>query len=120
MSLGDGLARGLKRYLEAKRECGLKSLILGEAAIDASGRPKLVKDKGPNGNGNGHRNGHRLGDAAAEIEIDRPGNPTPSMYEAHGIQWQQTQYKVRCPDCQVELRFSEGCMTCDGCGFSKC
>jgi hypothetical protein len=22
MSLGDGLARGLKRYLEAKRECG--------------------------------------------------------------------------------------------------
>jgi hypothetical protein len=44
----------------------------------------------------------------------------PSRLDALGIQWQQTQYKVRCPDCQGELRFSEGCVTCDGCGFSKC
>ncbi|MEK7756795.1 MAG: hypothetical protein AAB385_06250, partial [Planctomycetota bacterium] len=120
MSLGDGLARGLKRYLEAKRECGLKALLLGEATIDASGRPHLVKGKGSNGNGNGHGNGHRVGEVAAEVVVERLGNPAPSRFEAHGIQWQQTQYKVRCPDCQGELRFSEGCMTCDGCGFSKC
>jgi ribonucleoside-diphosphate reductase alpha chain len=120
MSLGDGLARGLKRYLEAKRECGLKPLLLGEATIDASGRPHRIQGKGSNGNGNGHGNGHRLGDGAAEVVVERFGNPAPSRFEAHGIQWQQTQYKVRCPDCQGELRFSEGCMTCDGCGFSKC
>jgi len=120
MSLGDGLARGLKRYLEAKRECGLKALILGEATIDSSGRPHVVKGKGSNGSGNGHGNGHRLGEVAAEVVVERIGNPVPSRFEARGIQWQQTQYKVRCPDCQGELRFSEGCMTCDGCGFSKC
>jgi len=120
MSLGDGLARGLKRYLEAKRECGLKALLLGEATIDSSGRPHPVKGKGTNGNGNGHGNGHRLGDIAADAVVERPGTPAPSRFEARGIQWQQTQYKVRCPDCQGKLRFSEGCMTCDGCGFSKC
>lgn len=120
MSLGDGLARGLKRYLEAKRECGLKRLLLGEATIDASGRPQLVKGKGSNGNGNGHGNGHRVGDAAAEVVVERLDCLATSRFDAHGIQWQQSQYKVRCPDCQGMLRFSEGCMTCDECGFSKC
>ena len=116
MSLGDGLARGLKRYLEAKRECGLRPLLMGEATIDASGRPHLVKANGANGNGNGHR----VGRVVADASVEPIGNLVPSRLDHQGIQWQQTQYKVRCPDCQGELRFGEGCMTCDACGFSKC
>ncbi len=115
MSLGDGLARGLKRYLEAKRECGLKALLMGEATIDASGRPHVVKGNGSNGNGNGHKALAGVGESA-----EHAVTPISSRFDVRGIQWQQTQYKVRCPDCQCELRFSEGCMTCDSCGFSKC
>ncbi len=36
MSLADGLARALHRYLEAKRQFGLESLLLGRAQIEAS------------------------------------------------------------------------------------
>jgi ribonucleoside-diphosphate reductase alpha chain len=119
MSLGDGLARGLRRYMHAKQDCGLKALLLGEAAIDASGRAQQAKGKGGNGHGNG--NGHRLGQVSSDAAApERVGSQAPSRFDAHGIQWQQTQYKVRCPDCQGELRFGEGCMTCDACGFSKC
>jgi ribonucleoside-diphosphate reductase alpha chain len=119
MSLGDGLARGLRRYMHAKQDCGLKALLLGEAAIDASGRAQQAKGKGGNGHGNG--NGHRLGQVSSDASApERVGSQAPSRFDAHGIQWQQTQYKVRCPDCQGELRFGEGCMTCDACGFSKC
>jgi len=25
-----------------------------------------------------------------------------------------------CPDCGAPLRFEEGCMKCESCGFSKC
>jgi ribonucleoside-diphosphate reductase alpha chain len=119
MSLGDGLARGLRRYMHAKQDCGLKALLMGEAAIDACGRAQPVKGKGGNGHGNG--NGHRLGQVSSDAAApERVGSQAPSRFDAHGIQWQQTQYKVRCPDCQGELRFGEGCMTCDACGFSKC
>ncbi len=113
MSLGDGLARGLKRYIEAKRQCGLKALLMGEAEIDPTGRIQGTK-AGGNGNraGRTNGNGHHIAETAP--------SPAPSRFDARGIQWQQTQYKVRCPDCQGELHFSEGCMTCEACGFSKC
>ncbi|MBI1827088.1 MAG: vitamin B12-dependent ribonucleotide reductase [Planctomycetes bacterium] len=112
MSLGDGLARALRRYMLAKQEKGLRALLLGDTSVDAAAK----KTVGTNGNGNG--NGHHSTDA------DESGGsaavPAPNKLDAHGIQWQQTQFKVRCPDCQGELRFGEGCMTCAACGFSKC
>ena len=26
----------------------------------------------------------------------------------------------KCPECKAELQFSQGCITCTACGFSKC
>jgi len=119
MSLGDGLARGLKRYMRAKGECGLRALLMGEAGIDAPAKPR-----GPNGNGRNRNGGNGKPRAqsmsGSQEAAVKTGNPVPARLEAMGIQWQQTQYKVVCPDCHGPLRFSEGCVSCDSCGFSKC
>ncbi len=109
MSLGDGLARGLKRYMQAKAERGLRTLLVGEAVPDTT-----AGQRGGNGtSGNGKRSN---GDGRAQaVETE-----ATSRLDAMGFQWQQTQYKVVCPDCQGPLRFGEGCVICDACGFSKC
>ena len=39
-------------------------------------------------------------------------------YKAHTIQ--ENIDNSICPECGSKLRFSEGCMKCDNCGFSKC
>lgn len=39
-------------------------------------------------------------------------------YKDHSIQ-ENIDHSI-CPDCGARLRFSEGCMKCDNCGFSKC
>ena len=31
-----------------------------------------------------------------------------------------SRYKIKCPSCTNELSFSEGCVKCEGCGFSQC
>ncbi len=118
MSLGDGLARALRRYTRAKAECGLKALLTGDSeGGSAQAEGEVAKVTGPNGRrSNGSRDGGGNGSALKE----QSANIVPSRFDARGIQWQQTQYKVICPDCQNALRFSEGCVTCEACGFSKC
>ena len=32
----------------------------------------------------------------------------------------QSRYKVKCPQCTGTLSFQEGCVKCEGCGFSQC
>jgi ribonucleoside-diphosphate reductase alpha chain len=125
MSLGDGLARALKRYLQVKSQYGLRAILTGDCDPCKPG-PTPGKGKNGSGNGNGHGNG-RDGEAtppAGEDGREGPAGPVvatlPRMDATRGFQWQQTQYKVVCPDCQGQLRFSEGCVTCDACGFSKC
>ncbi len=121
MSLGDGIARGLRRYMRAKSEFGLRALLTGETAASPSERIAGDGDgNGSRGNGNGS-NGKKSGTKTTTEAVAEPvGAPAPTRMDALGIQWQQTQYKVRCPDCQGELRFGEGCVTCDACGFSEC
>lgn len=134
MSLGDGLARAMKRYLQAKSQYGLRAILTGECDPTKVGTPP---GKGKNGSGsgnsggNGSGNGHGRGNGH-EAELPTPSGAVrddggravaaalPRLEAALGFQWQQTQYKVVCPDCQGPLRFSEGCVTCDACGFSKC
>jgi ribonucleoside-diphosphate reductase alpha chain len=111
MSLGDGLARGLQKYVRAKKDLGLRGLLIGEVDMDPSPAASPSKVNG-NGHGNGHGNGN--GHKVPRTQSALP----PGRYD--GMQWQQAQFKVRCPDCQGELRFNEGCMTCETCGFSKC
>jgi len=67
MSLGDGLAKALKKYLRAKEVVGLKALLLGEYdPSDLEERPDMpARPKGVSGNGKKAKggNGHgRAGD----------------------------------------------------------
>ncbi len=110
MSLGDGLARALRRYLQAKQHAGLKALLMGECDASATARSAETGRSGPGQ--------QRRGNGTAPK--DRPIVRVPLRDEALGFQWQQTQFKVLCPDCQSQLRFSEGCVICDACGFSEC
>ncbi len=130
MSLGDGLARALQKYKQVKAQFGLKALLMGECSLDAAGAPgaspkgngsgSLADGNGDSslgGNGKGNGSGH--GHAKHRLPADRNilgcgcGN-------VGGIHWQQAQYKVICPDCHSSLRFSEGCIRCDSCGYAEC
>jgi len=117
MSLGDGLARALRRYIQVKSEVGLRALLMGEADLKSVGKHRHANGK-TNGNGaGGHGNGHGNSSAGTTTA---PSLVAANRLDARGIQWQQTQYKVLCPDCQSLLKFSEGCMACEACGYSKC
>jgi ribonucleoside-diphosphate reductase alpha chain len=114
MSLGDGLARALRKYMLAKAEFGLKALLMGDVSIDALS--KTVSGNGSNGHA-GNGNGSNGGSTTVKRTESRP---VPSRSEAQGMQWQQAQFKIVCPDCRSELHFSEGCVKCESCGFSEC
>ena len=116
MSLGDGLARALKKYMNAKAERGLRALLIGVGGAESASDDK-ARDNG-NGRTNGHKSKDKSGPAGERGDVG--GIPVPSRFEARGMQWQQTQFKVLCPECQGSLRFSEGCETCESCGYSKC
>jgi ribonucleoside-diphosphate reductase alpha chain len=118
MSLGDGLARALRNYMRAKSEVGLRGLLTGD--IEPGEAAKKAPDSKDNGSGLRRKNGQGLRTGSNPVQAEADGTAAPTRLEARGIQWQQMQYKVLCPDCQNTLRFGEGCVTCDACGFSEC
>lgn len=90
MSLADGLATGLKRYLLAKEACGLRAILLGEVDADAFSHsddeaPKTPRSKGRKGTGTG-----------GAFKVKCPSCETG------------------------QLSFEEGCCKCPSCGFSQC
>ncbi len=107
MSLGDGLAQALKRYVRAKERFGLRALLLGE--IDAAAADRPVPTNGGNG-------GHAIEDdgqdqtlAAGRLaEIDVP------------VFSSRTAYAVKCPECGGTLELGEGCTKCHSCGYAQC
>ncbi len=101
MSLGDALARGLKRYLKAKERHGLKALLLGEFDPDGLDQPP------PPGNGK-----------QTDVTLDaahRQGSSLPPTNRIH-----RTTYRLKCPECNGDLDTGEGCLKCPGCGYAQC
>ena len=90
MSLADGLAKSLQRYMDAKEHFGLRAILLGEVDPDQLHQgPDSVVRVG----GNGSRAGTGTGGA---FKIKCPS------CEANN------------------LIFEEGCCKCVGCGYSQC
>ncbi|MCZ7649453.1 MAG: adenosylcobalamin-dependent ribonucleoside-diphosphate reductase [Planctomycetota bacterium] len=97
MSLGDALGKTIRKYWQAKKEFGLKAILLGEVDIDAVS------------NGNGHSSAALP--AAVNIETTVK-TAADKLLE---------KYKLKCPECgNGTLSFMEGCVKCPGCGFSQC
>jgi ribonucleoside-diphosphate reductase alpha chain len=127
MSLGDGLSRALRKYMQAKSRVGLRALLTGDPTVDEVGAESRL---GFNGHGNGNGNGsgsslrrvNGIGKPAASVAVvSEPARiAAPIQLDGRSMQWQQTQYKVLCPDCQNALRFGEGCVVCEACGYSEC
>ena len=91
MSLADGLATALNRYLQAKDENGLHALLLGGATPDVAKTAATV---------------------TTPETMGMKGTKQPSKGS--------TTYKLKCPACEAVLSFEEGCVKCHACGFSKC
>jgi ribonucleoside-diphosphate reductase alpha chain len=90
MSLPDGLAKALHRYLDAKKRNGLHALLLGTANLDVP-----ASDGSPN-------------------------NASPAANSPTRTPRNVSAYKIHCPSCDGELAFMEGCAKCHSCGFSQC
>jgi len=91
MSLADGLAKAMIRYLTAKEACGLRAILLGEVDADAFSHADEPSE------------------TAAPAKRNRQGTGTGGAF------------KVKCPSCESgQLVFEEGCCKCPGCGFSQC
>jgi len=98
MSLADGLATALARYLKAKEEHGLHTLILGGATPDLAKTDFVPRPSLP---------------AAVAPVATAPAAPKPTPRNV-------AQYKLKCPACESVLAFEEGCVKCYSCGFSQC
>ena len=128
MSLGDGLARALIKYQRAKEQFGLKALLLGEADLSSLNKylqtdGRTVADSGADGgNGNGNGNGHRAGaEATGSSLAGAAGKPAKSVaVQSLATQRRSIEFKLKCPECQTTLVFSEGCVKCTQCGYSQC
>ncbi len=118
MSLADGLAIALQRYLNAKEQAGLHALLLGGAAPDLTGTDFVKRDE--------ITKAMNASAAAASASNAAAGTAGPGLAElgslkkAQGTPRNVAQYKLKCPACSSVLAFEEGCVKCYSCGFSQC
>jgi len=111
LSLGDALGKTIRKYWQAKKDYGLKAILLGEVDFD----------KLPNGNGGTTVIAGQLsapGPAAGGTVS--PGAAPPAKVQ-NATDKLYTQYQLKCPNCgSGTLIFQQGCVDCPSCGFSKC
>ena len=98
MSLADGLACALRRYMAARDQFGLEALLLGK--VDAS----LIDMNG----------------GKPQAAPRHPGNASQASAPGAGGPKGAERFKLKCPQCQSALAFEEGCAKCYGCGYSQC
>jgi ribonucleoside-diphosphate reductase alpha chain len=137
MSLGDALGKTIRRYWQAKKQAGLRAILMGQVDFDT---PQVVNEVnghahhggngGNGGNGGSHAVpgadtaigiavGHMFGNAPTPV----PAPATKSAAKGHNTDTLLNQYKLKCPKCDnATLVFEEGCVHCPdpGCGYSKC
>jgi ribonucleoside-diphosphate reductase alpha chain len=126
MSLGDGLARSLQKYMRAKERFGLRKLLLGEYDLAELDRPATAvpgKTNG-NGNGNGKPKGNELvSEVRHATTAHGPAFTAPTLAGSVGasrFDRDRLAFKVKCPECGEGLVFSEGCNKCPSCGWAQC
>ncbi len=107
MSLGDGLARGLKRYTQARERYGLKALLLGEADEESANEPAADPTVPTNGKN------RDAGDITLAAANRQDSTPTRSSLA-------RSAYRLKCPECGGDLDMGEGCIKCHGCGYAQC
>ncbi|MDM8006256.1 MAG: vitamin B12-dependent ribonucleotide reductase [Phycisphaerae bacterium] len=125
MSLGDGLARAMQKYMRAKERFGLRSLLLGEYDPAELDRPASALPGKTNGNGNGKSKGHELVSEVRHATTAHAasvfGSPTlAGSVGASRMDRDRLAFKVKCPECGEGLLFSEGCNKCPSCGWAQC
>ncbi len=96
MSLADGLAKALQRYLDAKQQHGLHALLLGTADMSNEAAAAAL--------------------AAATVNMAAQSVKPHTTKARNGA----SSYKIKCPACSGALAFQEGCVKCHSCGFSQC
>ena len=113
MSLGDGLAQALKRYMRAKERHGLKALLLGEIEPEKLEEESIAGVKAP-GNGNG---GHAKNGGAGDITIAAANRLLDPAARQVSL---RSSYRIKCPECGSDLDTGENCVKCHGCGYAQC
>jgi len=138
-SLGDGLSRALAKYARAKAKFGLASLLMGRfdpaevgndwadmmnPPTDSPQDEAAAKQKNGNGNGSGNGHGKHVAAEVRQVTAGRTAIQIASSAlrcdQAFESRVREEQFKVICPDCRSPLRFAEGCVKCEFCGYSHC
>jgi len=107
MSLGDGLAQALKRYLRTKEKHGLRALLLGEIDPAQTGT----------GNSRSRTNGNGKHKEHLDTTVRAAGGGARGLV---GKLSPRHSYRVKCPECGGDLDMGEGCVKCHGCGYAQC
>ena len=95
-SLADALGKSLHRYNLAKRTYGLMNILTGKINFDELPALKDLEQQ--------------------DCSIALEANTVPLVEAAAD----SNLYKAKCPECNRVLYYSEGCVKCTGCGYSKC
>ena len=118
MSLGDALGKTIRKYWNAKKQYGLKAILLGEVDFN---------NLNGNGNGNGSHDSQVIAQPMAQAAEAAPVAPESAMPDPLAGKTQTQldrllgEYKIKCPECgSGTLTFMEGCVKCPSCGFSQC